>query len=41
MMEPPWQTELAKIKQDDDVQYIAAMFVWFQHWKIRSEAWPS
>ena len=29
MMVPPWQTELAKIKQDDDVQYVAAMFVWF------------
>ena len=41
MMEPPWQTELAKIKQDDDVQYIAAMFVWFQCWKIRSGALPS
>ena len=41
MMEPPWQTELAKIKQDDDVQYITAMFVWFQHWRIRSGSWPS
>ena len=41
MMEPPWQTKLVKIKQDDGVQYIAAMFVWFQHWKIRSGAWPS
>ena len=41
MMEPPWQTELAKIKQDHDVQYIAAMFVWFQCWKIRSGTWPS
>ena len=29
MMEPPWWTELAKIKQDDDVWYDAAMFVWF------------
>ena len=29
MMAPPWRTELAKIKQDDDVQYITAMFVWF------------
>ena len=29
MMEPPWWTELAKIKQDDDVWYITAMFVWF------------
>ena len=29
MMEPPWWTELARIKQDDDIQYIAAMFVWF------------
>ena len=29
MMEPPWQTELAKIKHDDDVGYVTAMFVWF------------
>ena len=41
MMETPWQTELAKIKQDDDVQYIADMFVWFRHWKIRNGTWPS
>ena len=41
MMEPPWQTKLAKIKQDDDVWYITAMFVWFRHWKIRSGTWPS
>ena len=41
MMEPPWQTQLAKIKQDDDIQYITAMFVWFWHWKIRNGIWPS
>ena len=29
MMDTPWWTKLAKIKQDDDVQYVAAMFVWF------------
>ena len=29
MMEAPWQTELAKIKEDDDVWYVTAMFVWF------------
>ena len=29
IMEPPWWTELAKIKQDDDVRYIAATFMWF------------
>ena len=41
MMEPPWQTELAKIKQDDDVWYVTAMIVWFQHWRIRSGSWLS
>ena len=40
MMEPPWQTELAKIKQDDDVRYVTAIIVWFQHWRIRSGSWP-
>ena len=29
MMEPPWQTEMASIKQDKNIRYIAAMFVWF------------
>ena len=29
MMESPWWTELAKIKQDDDIWYVTAMFVWF------------
>ena len=29
MMKPPWWTELAKIKQDEDIWYITAMFVWF------------
>ena len=37
----PMRTELAKIKQDDDVRYVAAMFVWFWHWRIRSGSWPS
>ena len=29
MMEPPWQTEMASIKQDKNIRDIAAMFVWF------------
>ena len=29
MMEPPWQTEIASIKQCKNIRYIAAMFVWF------------
>ena len=29
MMEPPWQTKMANIKQDKNIRYIAAMFVWF------------
>ena len=29
MMEPPWQTKMASIKQDKNIRYIAAMFVWF------------
>ena len=29
MMEPPWWTEMASIKQDKDIRYIAVMFVWF------------
>ena len=41
MMEPPWQIEMASIKQDENIRYIAVMFVWFQHWKVRSGSWPS
>ena len=41
MMEPPWQTKMASIKQDENIRYIAAMFVWFQCWKVRSGLWPS
>ena len=29
MMEPPWWTEMASIKQDENIRYIAVMFVWF------------
>ena len=29
MMEPPWQTEMASIKQDENIRYIAVMFLWF------------
>ena len=41
MMEPPWQTEMASIKQDENNRYIALMFVWFKCWKVRSASWPS
>ena len=30
MMEPPWWTKMASIKQDENIRYIAVMFVWFQ-----------
>ena len=36
MMEPPWQTEMASVKQDKNIRYIAVMFVWFRCWKVRS-----
>ena len=29
MMGPPWWTEMASIKQDENIRYIAVMFVWF------------
>ena len=29
MMKPPWQTKMASIKQDENIRYIAVMFVWF------------
>ena len=29
MMEPPWWTEIASIKQDENIWYITAMFAWF------------
>ena len=41
MMEPPWWTEMASIKQDKNIRYIAAIFVWFLCWKVRSGSWPS
>ena len=40
-MEPPWWTEMASVKQDESIRYIIAMFVWSQHWKVRSGSWPS
>ena len=40
-MEPPWWTEMVSIKQDENIRYIAVMFMWFQHWKVRSGLWPS
>ena len=41
MMEPLWWTEMASIKQDKNIRYIAEMFVWFRCWKVRSGSWPS
>ena len=40
MCEPPWRTELAQIQKDEEVRYIAAVFTWFQQWRIRSGTWP-
>ena len=40
MCEPPWRMELAQIQKDEEVRYIAAVFTWFQRWRIRSGAWP-
>ena len=40
MCEPPWRTELAQIQKDEEVQYIAAIFTWFQWWRIRRGVWP-
>ena len=39
--DPPWRTELAQIKKDEEVRYITTVFTWFQQWRIRSGAWPS
>ena len=41
MMEPLWQTEMVSIKQDKNIRYIVAMFVWLLCWKVRSGSWPS
>ena len=40
MCEPPWCTELALIKQDEIVQYVAAMFMWFCCWRLARGSWP-
>ena len=40
MCESPWRMELAQIQKDEEVRYIAAVFTWFQQWRIRSGAWP-
>ena len=40
-MGPPWWTEMASIKQDKNIRYIAVILVWFQCWKVRSGSWPS
>ena len=40
MCEPPWHTELALIRQDEIVQYVAAMFTWFHRWWLARGSWP-
>ena len=40
MCEPPWRTELALIKQDEIVRYVAAMFTWFRRWWLARGFWP-
>ena len=40
MMEPTWRHELQCIKEDDHVQYITAMLVWFHQWKQDHGQWP-
>ena len=40
MYEPPWCTELALIRQDEIVQYVAAMFMWFHRWRLARGSWP-
>ena len=39
MCEPPWRTELAQIQKDEEVQYIATIFTWFQWWRFRRGVW--
>ena len=40
MCEPPWCTELALIRQDKIMQYMAAMFTWFRCWQLARGSWP-
>ena len=40
MCEPPWHKELALIHQDEEVQYLTAMFTWFCHWQALRGMWP-
>ena len=40
MCEPPWRTELVQIQKDEEIQYIATIFTWFQWWRIRRGVWP-
>ena len=40
MCEPPWCTELALIKQDEMVRYVAVMFMWFCCWQLARGSWP-
>ena len=41
MMEPTWRHELQCIREDNHVQYIVAMLVWFHQWKQEHGLWPS
>ena len=40
MCEPSWRTDLALIMQDEIVQYVAAMFMWFRRWQLARGSWP-
>ena len=40
MMEPTWRHKLQSIREDDHVQYIVAMLVWFHQWKQDHGQWP-
>ena len=41
MMEPTWRHELQCIRENNHVQYIIAMLVWFRPWKQEHRSWPS
>ena len=39
-MEPTWRHELHCIREDNHVQYIVAMLMWFRRWKQDHGQWP-
>ena len=40
MCEPPWRMELVQIQKDEVIWYIAAIFTWFQQWRMKRGVWP-